>query len=241
MLGGFGIALVKMLPPYREVIDARYRHLGRPAPGADRLLDVGCGGGDFLHRAQYLGWRAEGIDFDPKAVAAAKALGLNARIGSIDCYADMNNEFDVVTCNHVLEHVYDAHHLVRSMHRIIRPGGRLWLETPNINSAGHALFGKAWRGIESPRHIAILSYQALNSILTTAGFAITHRTKWNIQHIRGVFSASEAIRAARDPRATRTPLLPNWRLVKGLCLEALLVHRREFMCLRAIKRVDRPL
>jgi hypothetical protein len=165
-----------------------------------------------------------------------------------------------VTCNHVVEHVYDAYHLVKLMHRIIKPGGRLWLETPNINSAGHALFGKAWRGIESPRHIAILSFEALNSILTAAGVAITHRTRWNIQHIRGMFSASEAIRTARDPiaiptvpnleapqvqqeplRATRTPLLPNWKLVKGLCLEALFVHRREFVCLRAIKRADRPL
>ncbi len=231
-----GTVLVKALPPCREVVDARYRHLHRPEPNADRLLDIGCGGGEFLRRAQFLGWKTEGVDLDPKAVAAARSFGLNVNIGSIDSYANVREAFDVVTCNHVIEHVYDASHLVAAMHRILKPGGRLWVETPNINSAGHALFGKAWRGLEAPRHIAIFNYSALVRMLTNAGFLITHRTPWNIQHIRQMFSSSEAMKVQGDPHDCRTPLLPNRRLLTGLWLEALFVDRREFICLRAVKR-----
>jgi 2-polyprenyl-3-methyl-5-hydroxy-6-metoxy-1,4-benzoquinol methylase len=232
-----GAALVRAVPSYREVVDARYRHLRRPMPGADRLLDIGCGGGEFLDRARFLGWKCEGVDLDPKAVDAARNLDLNVSAGSIDSYADVSGVFDVVTCNHVIEHVYDPGHLIASMYRILKPGGRLWIETPNINSAGHAFFGASWRGLEPPRHLAIMNYQTMVRMLSGAGFSITHGTPWNIQHIRLIFAASEALRAHGNPQITRTPLLPNWRLVKGLLLEALFADRREFLCLRATKEL----
>lgn len=228
--------VVKALAPCREVIDARYRHLSSPVSGADRLLDIGCGSGEFLLRARSLGWKVEGVDFDPKAVEAARASGLEVRVGSIEAYSDVRDAFDVVTCNHVIEHVYDPVYLIRAIHRILKLGGLLWIETPNIASAGHALFGAAWRGLESPRHIAILNYRILVRLLTEAGFSITHRTPWNIQHIRMMFTCSEAITAGGDPHNTRTPLVPNWRLLKGLWLEALFVDHREFVSLRARKR-----
>jgi SAM-dependent methyltransferase len=236
LLPTIGAVLVRALPPYREVIDARYRHLRQPVPGADRLLDIGCGGGEFLCRARSLGWKGEGVDFDPKAVAAARGLDLDVNIGSIDSYADVRDAFDVVTCNHVIEHVYDPCHLITSMHRILKPGGCLWIETPNINSVGHAFFGTAWRGLESPRHLTILNYHTMVKKLIESGFSIMHRTPWNIQHIRLIFAASEAMRAHGRPHITRAPLFPNWRLVKGLLLEALYIDRREFVCLRATKR-----
>lgn len=229
------VACIKALPPCREVINARYRHLHRPAPGADRLLDLGCGAGDFLERAQSLGWRAEGVDFDPQAVAAARARGLQVSVGSIDSYSEVRDLFDVVTCNHVIEHVYDPQAVIASIYRILKPGGQMWIETPNISSAGHTLFGRAWRGLEAPRHVAIFSYRALVDALRQAGFSISHVTPWNIQHIRQVFACSEAIEARGDPHNTRTPLFPNRRLRRGLWLQTLRVERREFICLRAGK------
>lgn len=233
------VALVKALPPCREVIDSRYRHLRQPRPGADRLLDLGCGAGDFLERAQLLGWRAEGVDFDPKAVAVAQGRGLKAVVGSVDSYAAARDAFDVITCCHVIEHVYDPRELLAAIHRILKPGGQLWIETPNIASAGHRLFGRAWRGLEAPRHLAIFDHHALVRMVRATGFAITHRTPWNIQHIRYMFAASEAIASGGDPHNTRTHVLPNWRQVRGLLLEALRVERREFVCLRATKLPER--
>jgi 2-polyprenyl-3-methyl-5-hydroxy-6-metoxy-1,4-benzoquinol methylase len=230
-----GAAVVKSVPPCREVIDARYRHLRRPTPGSSRLLDIGCGGGDFLRRATILGWDAEGVDFDPKAVATAREAGLNVRVGSIDSYANERDLFDVITCNHVIEHVYEPKQLIEAMHRLIKPKGLLWIETPNIGSHGHQLFGKAWRGLEAPRHVTILNHRALRSLLQDAGFTIVNQTPWNFQHVRMMFAASEAIARHEDPHKTRTSPIPNWRLVKGLLVELLHIERREFSCFRAVK------
>lgn len=227
--------VVRAVPPCRQVVDARFRHLRRPLPGRDRLLDVGCGGGEFMLRARQLGWRVEGVDFDPKAVAQARAQGLDGRVGSIDAYAAVSERFDVVTCNHVIEHVYHPADLVAAIHRLLKPGGRLWIETPNIDSTGHALFGPAWRGLEAPRHITVLGYQALVRLLQQRGFTVTHGTPFNFQHIRQMFACGEAMRAHGDPHNTVTPLLPNRHLLRGLFSEAVSVRRREFVCLRAIK------
>lgn len=227
--------LVKALVPWREVLDARYRHLRGPESGADRLLDVGSGNGDFLLRAQRLGWKAEGVDFDPKAVAAAQARGVKAQIGSIDSYAHVRDTFDVVTCSHVIEHVYEPRHLLAAMHRVLKPGGRLWIETPNIRSVGHAVFGRSWRGLEAPRHLTIFSHHSLVRMVEEAGFTITQRSSWNIEAIRFVFAASEAIASGVDSSNSRTLPLPNGRLLLALWLEALFADRQEFVTLRATK------
>jgi SAM-dependent methyltransferase len=235
-LDTFLAAALRSLPFCRELIDAQYRHLRRPEPGSDRLLDIGCGNGEFLARARDLGWQVEGVDFDPKAVAAARAAGLEVRIGSIESYSRVREQFDVVTCSHVIEHVYDAHQLVATIHQILKPGGRLWVETPNIESAGHAVFGKSWRGLEAPRHLCIFNFRTLSKLLVDAGFEITHTTPWNIQKIRYMFGAAEAIAAGRSPDSA-LPLVPNLRLLRGLLLEGLRVEKREFVSLRAVKPV----
>ena len=229
-------ACIRLAVPFREVIDAQFRHLRSPAPDRNRLLDLGCGAGDFLERAKLLGWRAEGVDFDPQAVAAARARGLEAREGSIDSYADTCGEFDVVTCNHVIEHVYDPVQMISAIHRLLKPGGLLWIETPNVCSAGHELFGRAWRGLEAPRHIALFSHHALVDTLQKAGFSVSRATPFNIQHIRMMFASSEAMDRQEDPSSAKTPLIPNIRLLRGLWSEIWQVHRREFVSLRALKR-----
>jgi len=187
-----------------------------------------------LLRARQLGWQVEGMDFDPKAVEQARARGLDVRSGSIEDYTAFSEQFDVITCNHVVEHVYQPYDLIYAIHRLLKPGGLLWIETPNIDSEGHAHFG-AWRGLEAPRHIAIFSHKALVELLHQVSFVITHQTPFNIQHIRQVFAGSEAILSRDDPHATVTPLLPNRRLASALLSEMFFFKRREFICLRAIK------
>jgi 2-polyprenyl-3-methyl-5-hydroxy-6-metoxy-1,4-benzoquinol methylase len=223
---------VRVLPFAREVIDARYRHLRRN-DGGRRLLDVGCGDGTFLRRARELGWEGEGVDFDPGAVAAARAHGFDVRLGSIDVYAGRSNAFDVITCNHVIEHLHDPHALLGALHRLLTPSGELWLETPNIGSVGHAVFGRAWRGLETPRHLVVFNRAALVDAVRRAGLVVRSETPFNVHHVRYMAAASRLLQ--RASRATDRPPAGRWTALRMLLEEAVQPHRREFVLVRCVK------
>ena len=76
-----------------------------------------------------------------------------------------------ITLSHVIEHLHDPIAVLRRLHAALRPGGRIWLQTPNIDSRGAERFGVAWRGLEAPRHLVMFNAASLSSALTRAGFA----------------------------------------------------------------------
>ena len=98
-----------------------------------RLLNLGCGTGGFNVAATRAGATAWGIDLDAEAVAIA---GMRVRRGSIvqgaaEALPFFDQCFDVVYCYSTLEHVADAAQAVREMARVLRPGGALYVHTPN--------------------------------------------------------------------------------------------------------------
>jgi SAM-dependent methyltransferase len=165
-----GSWLVPLLPPLRLQLDYFFRHLPRrPTPEARRLLDIGCGNSVFLLRARQAGWDAHGIEPDPAAAAAAQAAGLPVMASGFETVGG-NGDFDIVTSAHVIEHVHDPLALLIAMKAHLRPGGSLWLATPNIHSIGHLLFGAAWLALDPPRHLQVFSRSGLNLLLLKAGF-----------------------------------------------------------------------
>jgi 2-polyprenyl-3-methyl-5-hydroxy-6-metoxy-1,4-benzoquinol methylase len=163
--------LVRMFPGWRQGIDATFgRNLPRIDSQSSGLLDIGCGNGHFLEFARSAGWKVKGIDFDPAAVQIARSKGLDVQEGSVSLLEGESSLYDCITLSHVLEHVHDPLDLLRSCHRLLKPGGVLWLETPNMNSAGRNAFGAYWRGLEAPRHLTLFSRQCLLDCLAALGF-----------------------------------------------------------------------
>jgi len=133
-------------------------------------LDVGCGDGSFLRVATRCGWCAIGLDPDVNAVASCRSNALAVLHGGIELFDAMENRFDVITLNHVIEHVPDPVELLRSCYRLLKPGGQLWLQTPNIDSLGIRRYGRHWRGLEPPRHLVLFNPASLRLALHHARF-----------------------------------------------------------------------
>lgn len=176
------------------------RHLPPPAAAGARLLDVGCGSGVFLRVAAALGYRAQGLEFDAAAAGAAVAAGCEVTVGAIDAVDFDGGAFEQVTLNHVIEHLHDPVDSLRRLRGWMRPGARLWIQTPNVASRGAERYGAQWRGLEPPRHLVMFDADSLRLALERAGF---ERVELLPPQLDAAFyiEQSESLRAGRDPYA----------------------------------------
>lgn len=149
-------------------IDENIRHLPTENPGT--LADIGCGSGKFIRTATELGWTAWGVDPDPLAVKEAQRTGATIIQGELTKTQLPSNKFDYVTLSHTIEHVHNPIEALQEVLKIVKPGGKIWLATPNLEGFGHAHFGSNWRGLEPPRHLVIFTRKSLEIALLGVGF-----------------------------------------------------------------------
>ncbi|MHB1543139.1 MAG: class I SAM-dependent methyltransferase [Gammaproteobacteria bacterium] len=186
----------------------RIRHLPPPGSDAASLLDVGCGNGSFLRVAQHLGYRAIGCEPDPRAAAAARTSGCEIYESSLPCPPLTPDSFDHITVAHVIEHLHDPLALLRECRTLLRPGGRLWIQTPNLLGLGHAFWGRDWRGLEPPRHLVLFTPDSLLEALRMIGFAGS-RLLPSPPEAREIYRHSLAIRQGVNIRLLRKPRLDH--------------------------------
>ncbi len=165
-----GRQLARLLRLRGATADREVRHL--PARPGGRLLDVGCGTGAAVARMRALGWNAEGLDPDPEAIGVAERAGIRVTRGTL---ADLDdaahaNAFDAITLSHVIEHLHDPAAELERIHRLLKPGGLLWIATPNLESLGHRRFGPDWVGLDPPRHLVLFTTASLAGLLRRTGF-----------------------------------------------------------------------
>lgn len=180
-------------PPLRLEWDHYARHLGVARPGQNRLLDVGCGNGEYMSRAKMAGWDVHGLDFDPKAASLAQLKGFDVWVGEYGGAPFKPESFDVITSNQVIEHVHDPADFIRQLASWLKPGGRLWIGTPNFTSWSHYLFGSDWKLLHPPQHLVLLSKNALMLLLHENGFKADLRPRGYFE--AHVLAESSALRS----------------------------------------------
>lgn len=154
---------------------------GLPPWGQGRLLDVGCGGGAFLHRMRIQGWQATGLDASP-ALAARVGEALNLRVlgGTLPHPALGAGCFDLVTLWASLEHMHDPLEALAAVHRLLDRGGRVIVAVHNIASALFGLFGSSWFCLDPPRHLIHFSPHTLRRALEQTEF-----------HVEGLYTTAK--------------------------------------------------
>ncbi len=166
----------KFLPPVEAVIelfrDQRARFASSLVPAGGRLLDVGCGNGNFLERCANRGLSVAGTEL-PGAAAerARKRLGNRLHVGSLmsACFAEKS--LDLVMFWHVYEHLDQPALYLEESCRILKPGGRLVLALPNIESGQARIFRGSWLHLDPPRHLFFQGPSALTRAAESRGFA----------------------------------------------------------------------
>jgi 2-polyprenyl-3-methyl-5-hydroxy-6-metoxy-1,4-benzoquinol methylase len=168
--------LLRLVPKWQTDADGEVRLL--PARKNGRVLDLGCGSGDWLLSMRELGWQVAGIEFDENAATIGRQRGLEVLNGSLEQFWLADESFDAITLNHVVEHLPDPIGTLRECLRILRPGGKIVIFTPNGSSLSHCIYDQFWRGLEPPRHLHIFSLDSLRRALQSAGFLEVSVAPW---------------------------------------------------------------
>jgi 2-polyprenyl-3-methyl-5-hydroxy-6-metoxy-1,4-benzoquinol methylase len=158
---------------HRHVIGQRHRALLDRRPG--RILDVGCGDGDFLMSLKRRGWEVYGTEFSAAACALAQEKGIAVRQGDLLGAGFPAGFFDVVTFWHVLEHVPAPPAEMAEVRRILREDGLLVVEVPNSASPTLRICGEDWFPLGMPGHLQHFTAAVLERFMQHEGFVPIRR------------------------------------------------------------------
>jgi 2-polyprenyl-3-methyl-5-hydroxy-6-metoxy-1,4-benzoquinol methylase len=140
-----------------------------------RFLDVGCGNGRYLQQLHRMGFAKHqlfGVEMDEGAIARLNQAGFQGYYGRIEAVASElpENSFDLIVMLQVIEHVAQPAQIVQILTKLLRPGGRLILETPNLEGWDARLFQSGfWGGYHFPRHWHFFDRTTLQRLLCDNG------------------------------------------------------------------------
>jgi len=139
------------------------------------VLDVGCGDGWQLDLYRTLApdrIRTYGVEIKEEVCAIARAKGHTVYAGRFEDL-DLAQGFDLVNLSQVIEHVADPRAFMRHIWSVLRPGGILFLETPNTDTLDWRWFRSgAWGAYHIPRHWTLYDPKAIARLGDSTGFTL---------------------------------------------------------------------
>ncbi len=167
---GASLILARLLGPVLK------NKVGRQTPPfvpGGTLLELGIGRGEFLLKMRRLGWQVKGVDISPAALRFVRQqYHLDACLAGSRRLPYNDHAFDVVFLKHTLEHIHHPNPVMGEIYRVLKPGGRVLITTPNVNSLGNRLFGSRWAAYALPRHLVLYNKKSLCHLLARHNLAV---------------------------------------------------------------------
>jgi 2-polyprenyl-3-methyl-5-hydroxy-6-metoxy-1,4-benzoquinol methylase len=196
------------LRTYRRRLGVIRRHFSRPG----RVLDVGCAAGYFLAVMQEEGWDVTGLEPSAPILeqAAARIGAENVRTGLLNESGLEPRSFDLVTLWDVLEHMPDPVAALAEARELLAPGGKLLIETQNVDSLAAKVLGRRWQHYKHAEHIYHFNPSTIERVLSEAGLRILE----NRAALGGKYvSLGFVVERAGKVHPLLTPLLSPLRLL----------------------------
>ncbi|GAB2495227.1 class I SAM-dependent methyltransferase [Algoriphagus taiwanensis] len=182
---------------FEKIIFSEARKVLRQAksivPNAHRLLDFGSGKGQFLAVAKALGWDGLGIETEAqRAQFAQEKYGVRVLTSLYTEGKIEAGNFDLITLNHVLEHLPDPISLLQELiQNNLAEKGILYLEVPRADSWQAKIAGKNWMHWDIPKHLTHWNYQSLETELGKIGMEVIAKRSFSV-HL-GVLGMLQAL------------------------------------------------
>jgi 2-polyprenyl-3-methyl-5-hydroxy-6-metoxy-1,4-benzoquinol methylase len=143
-----------------------------------KVLDVGCGSGEYLKLLRLRGCKLFGIDIGKVDEEELTQIGIKYINCELRDAPFPDQMFDVVIINHVFEHLEDPIYHAGKLYRMLKPGGVLVVGLPNVASINRYIFGRFWFPFEIPRHLFHYTPEVISRIFEGVGF-IREKIKFN--------------------------------------------------------------
>jgi SAM-dependent methyltransferase len=143
--------------------------------GGGKLLDFGCGWGNYLAAARDVGFDGIGIEVDRAKVDFARSHGLTAIEGDLLDRAFPDASFDAAIAQQVFEHLYDPAPYLEELRRVLKPGGVLFLSVPNYGGLAAKLKGARWDMMSPVGHVRYFDRRTLGKFLADHGFVLERK------------------------------------------------------------------
>jgi len=136
-----------------------------------RLLEIGCGEGDFLVEAEAAGWDVTGVEYSAAASGQARQRLKQGvvRCGELPAANLAAEQFDLCVLSDVLEHIRSPRDFLQEIHRVLKPGGTLFITTPAIDSWSARIMQQKWMEFKA-EHLTYFDRQTLQTAVFESGF-----------------------------------------------------------------------
>lgn len=137
-----------------------------------KILDIGCGGGEFLSFLPDKYFKKNGLDTNPDSIKICQSKNINVIKADITSTIRIKENFDIITLNHVFEHLSSPNLGIKNIHHLLKPKAYLVLSVPLTDSIGYQLGRQNWFHLDTPRHLFIPNRHNITSFLESNHFIV---------------------------------------------------------------------